>query len=384
MTQLLNRPPRDDPTFPLPSERPRRRGSASFSMASELLLSALASVALVWLVFAIGGIVGPFGFGVCSVVGFFIIYGCVCWKLYDVLIMKDRLATLAIWVGAMVAFIPLVAVIGFVVVKGGSVVLARFPHFFITDMSHLTANSPVTAVGASAAIVGTVEQVGLATVFAVPLAIMTALYLVENRNPYSRVVSLIVDAMAGAPAIILALFIFIVWVVPRHTEGQSGFAAALALTIMMLPIVTRTSQEVLAIVPGSLTEAALALGSPRWRSALRVTLPTARVGLVTATILGVARIAGETAPVIFPAGGNYSMNWNPFSGKQGDLPLTMYQLISQSGKNITRDSWGVGFVLVLVVLTLFLLARLIGAKKPGKRRRFFPRRALGSPEGAAA
>ena len=114
-----------------------------------------------------------------------------------------------------------------------------------------------------------------------------------------------------------------------------------------------------------LKEAALALGSPQWRAVLRVTLPTARVGLITAMILGIARVAGETAPVLFTAGGNSKYNWNPFSGKQDDLPLRIYELIFQPGVNSTRDAWGVAFVLVLVVLTLFILARLIGWKKPG-------------------
>jgi phosphate transport system permease protein len=145
---------------------------------------------------------------------------------------------------------------------------------------------------------------------------------------------------------------------------------------MMLPIVTRAAQEVISIVPGSLTEAALALGSPRWRSVLRFTLPTARVGLVTAVILGIARIAGETAPVLFTAGGNARYNWDPFVGKQADLPLQVYQLIFQPGINATRVAWGIAFVLVLVVLTLFLLARLIGSKKPGPSRLMAPLQSL--------
>ena len=152
---------------------------------------------------------------------------------------------------------------------------------------------------------------------------------------------------------------------------------------MMLPIITRASQEVIAIVPGSLREAALALGSPQWRSVLRVVLPTARVGLITAMILGIARVAGETAPVLFTAGGNARYNWNPFSGKQDDLPLRVYELIFQSGVSIDRRRlWGVAFVLVLVVLTLFILARLIGAKKPGPSGFTVPWRTRRSPEEA--
>jgi phosphate transport system permease protein len=379
MTQVLGFQPRQSGA-PQTADRARRQRSVSKSAAAEMLFSAAAAAAVVWLVFSILGIVGPLGFGACCVAGFFLMYGAICWRLHGVLIMKDRLATLAIWTGALVAFIPLVGVIVFVAIKGGSVALADFPHFFISDFSRFTANGPVTSVGAGAAIVGTVEQVGLATAFTVPLGILTATYIVNNHNSYARAVSVVVDAMTGSPAIISSLFIYILWVAPLKEAGQSGFAASLALSVMMLPIVTRASQEVIAIVPSSLTEAALALGSPRWRSILRVTLPTARAGLVTAMILGIARVAGETAPVLFTAGGNPKFNWNPFSGKQADLPLGIFQQIEQPGVNVIREAWGVAFVLVLVVLTLFILARLIGAKTPGSTRFVVPWRGRRQPQ----
>lgn len=380
MTQTLEPPKSALPPAEQVLDRPRRQRSVPRSTVIEMAGSALAAVALVWLAFTVAGISGPLGFGVCVVGAFLIIYGIVCWQLYGVLAMKDRLATVAIWTGALSALVPLVGVIAYVIIKGAVVVLARFPHFFLADMSGLTANSSVTAVGAGAAIVGTLEQVGLATLFTVPLGILTATYLVNNRNTFSTVVSNVVDAMTGSPAIIAGIFIYLLWVVPQKEAGQTGFAAALALSVMMLPIVTRASQEVIAIVPGSLKEAALALGSPQWRSVLRVMLPTARVGLITATILGIARVAGETAPVLFTAGGNAHYNWNPFSGKQDDLPLRVKELIFQPGVNTTADVWGVSFVLVLVVLTLFILARLIGAKKPGPSGFTVPWRTRRSPE----
>jgi phosphate transport system permease protein len=196
---------------------------------------------------------------------------------------------------------------------------------------------------------------------------MAATYLVYNRNLFSRLSAMVVDAMTGAPAIILGLFIYLLWVAPRHHSGKSGFAAAMALGVMMLPLVTRTAQEAIIVVPGSLQEAALALGAPQWRMTLRVILPTARVGLITAVILGVARIAGETAPILFNAGGLTSYNWNPFSGQQDDLPFRIYEMIFQPGVNAIRVAWGVSFVLVLVILILFLTARMVGASKPGSR-----------------
>jgi phosphate transport system permease protein len=306
-------------------------------------------------------------------------YAVLCWRLYGVLAMKDRLATVAIWSGALVALVPLVAVIVFVIIQGAPVALAAFPHFFFTDMSKVGPQAPVTAVGAGPAIVGTVEQVALAAVMTVPLGVLTATYLVDHNGVFARIVSGVVDAMTGAPAIIAAVFVYLIWVAPLKHSGKSGFAAALALSVMMLPVVTRAAQEVIAVVPGSLREAALALGAPRWRVILRVVLPTARAGLSTAVILGVARIAGETAPVLFAAGGSVYYNWNPFSGQQDNLPLRIYELINQGSGNITRDAWGVSFVLVLLVLGLFVLARMAGRSRTGGRRLPWRRR---SPAGA--
>jgi phosphate transport system permease protein len=353
------------------SERPSRPPKVVPAMVWELGGSALASLAFVWVVFSLSGNGGRssiFGMLVSWLLSFALVYAVLCWRLHGVLIMKDRLATLAVWAGALMALIPLVAVIVFVVIKGAPVAFAQFPHFFYADMAKVGATTPVTGVGAGAAIVGTVEQVGLAALFTVPLGVLTATYLVDSRGPFARLVSSVVDAMTGAPAIIAAVFVYLIWVAPHHHTGKSGFAAALALSVMMLPVVTRAAQEVIAVVPGSLREAALALGAPRWRVILRVVLPTARAGLSTAVILGVARIAGETAPVLFAAGGSVYYNWNPFSGQQDNLPFRIYELIQQGSGNITREAWGVSFVLILLVIGLFVMARMAGRSRPGGRR----------------
>ncbi len=358
-------------------ERPNRPSRIVPASLWELGGSALAALAFVWVIFSVSGNSGRsalFGLFVSWFLTFLTVYGVLCWRLHGVLAMKDRLATVAIWSGALVALAPLVAVIAFVVHQGLPVVFARFPHFLYADMSKVGGESPVTAVGVGPAIVGTVEQVGLAALFTVPLGVLTATYLVDSRGLFSRVVGSVVDAMTGAPAIIAAVFVYLLWVAPLKHSGKSGFAAALALSVMMLPVVTRASQEVIAVVPSSLREAALALGAPRWRVILRVVLPTARAGLSTAVILGVARIAGETAPVLFAAGGSVYYNWNPFSGQQDNLPLRIFELINQGSANITREAWGVSFVLVVLVLGLFVLARIAGRSRAGGRVRPWQRR----------
>lgn len=349
-------------------ERPRRRPKVDRTVAVELLGSSVASAAAIWTIFTVSGISAPFGFLVCWFLTLLVIYGLLCWRLHGILAMKDRLATVAIWAGALIALVPLVDLIIYVVLKGAPVALANFPHFFFADMSQLGGrNTPVTSVGVGAAIVGTIEQVGLATLITVPLGILAATYLVNTRTLFARITGVVVDAMTGAPAIILGLFVYLLWVAPHKHSGKSGLAAAMALAVMMLPLVTRAAQESIIVVPGSLEEAALALGSPQWRTMLRVIIPTARAGLVTAVILGVARVAGETAPVLFNAGGDPHYNWNPFSGQQDDLPFRVYELIFQPSANAIRIAWGASFVLVLVVLILFLFARMIGASKPGRR-----------------
>ncbi len=173
--------------------------------------------------------------------------------------------------------------------------------------------------------------------------------------------------MTGAPAIIAGLFIYLFWVAPRGISGKSGWAAGMALAVMMLPVVTRAALEVVRSSRFAARGGARPRG-PQWRVLVRIVLPTARVGLMTAVILGVARIAGETAPVLFNAGGNKNFNWNPFSGQQDNLPFRVYQLIFQPGVNVIRIAWGVSFVLVVLVLILFVDRPLIGSSKPGRRR----------------
>ena len=369
--------PGGPPVGPVPGvamggDGPRRPRSITSPMLLEAGGSALAALALVWIIFSLAGISAPFGMLVSWFGLFFTIYGILCWRLYGILVAKDRMATVGIWGGALAAMFTLAAVIVYVVIRGFWAVFDDFPHFLTSDMTHLGGAATITQLGVGAAIVGTVEQVGIATILTVPLGIMTATYLVNSKGPFSRLVGAVVDAMTGAPAIIAGLFVYLLWVAPHHENGKSGFAAALALAVMMLPIVTRAAQEVVAIVPGSLNEAALALGAPEWRVLLRVVLPTARAGLMTAVILGIARIAGETAPVLFNAGGLEAYNWNPFSGQQDNLPLRIYENIFQPGAVINQSAWGASFVLVCVVLILFVVARLLGASTPGKSSWFTP------------
>jgi phosphate transport system permease protein len=236
--------------------------------------------------------------------------------------------------------------------------------FFTEDMSSVSALDE--GGGVYHALIGTVQQVGLATLAAVPAAILTAIYLHEIKGRAAPVIRFFVDAMSGLPSIVAGLLVYTIWIL-RFDNGYSGMAAAAALTILMLPTVTRTAEEILRTIPDTLREASLALGAPQWRVVLRVVLPTASSGLITAAILGVARAVGETAPLLLTANYTASTNTNPFSGAQASLPMFVYQLVKQPNQTQIDRAWGGALVLLIIVLVLFVLARFIGGR--GQRKR---------------
>lgn len=272
----------------------------------------------------------------------------------------DRIVTVLIWsAGGLVASV-LVWMIVFLVVKG---LPALSGGFFTQDMSKVGPLSP--GGGGKHALIGTLEQVGLATIVVVPVAILTAVYLHEIGGRLARPVRFIVDAMSGLPSIIAGLLVYTVWVDGRSFSGVAGAAA---LAVLMLPTVTRASEEILRTIPDTLREGALALGAPQWRTIVKVVIPTALAGLVTATILGIARAVGETAPMLLTAFGSDSVNTNPFSGAQSDLPLFVWKLIRLPDETQLERAWSGALVLVLLVLVLFVTARYVSNRSQRKLR----------------
>ena len=355
-------------------DRPRRRRRWAPGAGWEFLGSLIAAGCLVAVAFQFASSRPWGGMIVCWLLAFVVIYGVLTRLLHGARIAKDRLATICIGLGAAVALFPLAEIIISVVVQGAPVVFSHFPAFLVHDMSTTGPSDPVWKGGMGHAIVGTFEQVGLATLYTVPISILTATYLSETSTVFSRLVRTIVDCMMGTPSIIAGLFVYLFWVQRHGTNGYSGFAASIALAILMLPIMIRTAEEVIRVVPGSLREAALALGSPRWRVTLRIVLPTARSGLLTAVILGVALAAGETAPALFTARGAPRYNFNAFSGPQANLPLQAFQSIVSPNNTLVRDGWGGAFILVSMVLALFVAARLVGSSRRGRGRKWLRRR----------
>jgi phosphate transport system permease protein len=216
--------------------------------------------------------------------------------------------------------------------------------------------------GAYHAILATIEQVAIASILAVPIGLLVAIYIVEyGRGPLRSAVRFLVDVMTGIPSIVAGLFIFAFWVLGLH-QGFSGFAAALALAVLMLPIVVRSAEEMLKLVPDTLREASYALGVPRWRTILSVVLPTASAGITTGVMLAVARVTGETAPLLLTAFGFDSIRTNPFKGPQSGLPLFVFSQAGSAFDVAVRRAWAGALTLIVIVLVLTILARMVAGR----------------------
>jgi phosphate transport system permease protein len=267
---------------------------------------------------------------------------------------RDRVATSLVWVCFLVAVIPLASLIWATLRRGVKVLDGYF-------LTHSMAGVADTEPGGGVyhALLGTLEQVGLATVIAVPVGVLTAVYLVEyGRGGLARAVTFFVDVMTGIPSIVAGLFVLSFWILILKM-GYSGFAGSLALAILMMPVVVRSTEEMLKLVPRELREASLALGVPKWRTILKVVLPTSLGGIVTGVMLSIARVTGETAPVLLLVWGTNFINANPFSDPQASLPLFIYQQYANSaGAGAAYDrAWAAALTLIAFVMILNLVAR---------------------------
>lgn len=349
---------------PPPEPRVRLRTGSGESRAT-FIGSAAAAAGLVWIVYErVLPFSGVLGFWVCWYVAFLALYFVMARLQWDRLEARNRLASVAFGTGGVLAFLIVVEQVAYTLARGSSAI--THSNFWTRSLAFAGPDSPMTVGGVLHAIVGSVEQLGLATLFAVPLGVTAALFLAEIGGVLARVVRTIVEAMTALPDLVAGLFIYVTLILSLGLS-KSGFCAAAAIGVTMMPIVARASEVVLRIVPGSLREASYALGSSQWRTVWSVVLPTARSGLATAVVLAMARGIGETAPVLLVAGYTKEMNANPFSGPQTSLPLFIYNAVHIFGtKDYIVRGFGAGFVLVVVVLGLFAIARRIGGSAPGE------------------
>ena len=271
--------------------------------------------------------------------------------------LVNALACGLLGAGVLVALIPLVAVIGYVVARGKDAFSLDFLYHSMKGVGPLD-----RAGGAYHAILGTVEQVAIAALLAVPLGLAVAVYIVEyGGGRLARTVRFFVDVMTGIPSIVAGLFVFAFWVLALG-QGFSGLAAGLALAVLMLPVVVRTAEEMLRLVPDDLREASYALGVPRWRTTMSVVLPTASSGITTGVMLAIARVMGETAPLLLTAFGFDAIRRSPVSGPQSGLPLYVFSQAGSSFEPAIERAWAGALTLIGLVLVLTVVARLLAAR----------------------
>ena len=274
--------------------------------------------------------------------------------------IRNNLATALIWGAFILALVPLVWILWTVLSRGFSVILS--PTWWLKDQSGAGAPAFDHSVrGARHAIVGTLEISLITALIAIPIAVLTAVYLVEyGRGRLARAVSFMVDILSGVPSVVAALFLYAVWV---STFGIAliPIVAAFALVLLMIPVVTRSTEEMLKLVPNELREASYALGVPKWKTITRIVLPTSFSGIVTGSLLGLARVMGETAPLLILAAYTQYLNQNPFTGSMASLPTFIYQQANNINVPIAADRvWGAACTLILLVLAINLLGRFVG------------------------
>jgi phosphate transport system permease protein len=368
MLQQESRPA--TPSAPLPAAESRvvlRRVTPEG--AATVVGAAAGALGLVWVLYErVLPFSGVLGFWLCWYAVFLALYAAMAALQWDTREVGHRVTTVAFVTGGVLTLMIVLGQVLYTLLRGSAA--ARHLSFFTQSAAFAGPDTALTTGGVLHAMIGTAEQIGLATLFSVPLGVAGALFLAEVGGLLARPVRIIVEAMTALPDVIAGLFIYALFILTLGFH-KSGLAASLALTVTMLPIITRASEVVLRLVPGTLREAAYALGSSQRRVVWNVVLPTARAGLTTAVVLGMARGIGETAPVLIVSGVTKELNFNPLQGNQVSLPLYIFNYAHTEAvtNNYIARGFGAGFVLVLMVLVLFAVARWLGGKAPGELSR---------------
>lgn len=340
-------------------QRPWKATPREISTTFGVLASA---GAISYLLILLTGLKGKIGFFLSFIIIATILQVAVGVRKFGRKALGENIAASLIYVGAALVFLPVFSILYMAIAKGAA---GLHPSLFTETMFNASFLDPIDKGGLLHALVGTMYLIIIAMIISVPMGILTALYLTEIKGPAAGFIQFIVQAMSGVPSVVAGLFIFtsVILITPLKTSAATG---SLALAILMIPTVTRTSQEVLLLVPHDLREAGLALGATQWKTVATIVVPAARNGLITATILGIARIAGETAPLIFTIGGADKLNLNPFKDYQSALPFYVWKGLTLGTPESLQRAWTGILILLVLVLTLFVAARTLGGKKMGK------------------
>ena len=302
---------------------------------------------------------GKLGFVVTLVFVSMVVSGIINYLRRDKKAAFNAVTTVLIYITGTFLIIPVASILLEIIMKG-------FPGLtwtmFTNDMSVTSADAPANEGGLLHAIIGTGYLIFFASLLSVPIGILTALYLTEIKGKFAGLVRFFVQAMSGVPSIVAGLFIYAVWMI-QFGNKYSNLAGGAALAILMIPTVSRTAEEVLKLIPPDLREAGLALGATQWRTVAMIVLPAAKSGLITAVILGIARVAGETAPLLLTVGGADAVNLNPFSGNSSALPYYVWKAFSMGTDQSIARAWAGIFVLMALIMTFFTLARVLGNRR---------------------
>ncbi len=344
----------DRPTAEAPPE-PRALAGDSLPAAVPWALAALA-LAIGVAVAVLAGGPNLFAGAAATLVTYLVAISAVAFRVEGSRKATNRVVGTLITSAFLLVLAPLVSLVWTVVERGS----ARFDvEFFTSDMRNVLGEGG----GAQHAIIGTLIMTGIAALISVPLGLLVSIYLVEyGRGRLARSVTTMVDVMTGIPSIVAGLFAYAVFVIFQGPGARSGLAGGVALAVLMTPVVIRSAEEMLRLVPNELREASYALGVPKWRTIVKVVLPTAIAGILTGIMLAVARVIGETAPLLIVAGLTSDTNVDPFEGRMTSLPVQAYYSYATPGRQAEFSydrGWAASLTLVLIVATLFFLARIL-------------------------
>ena len=329
---------------------PRDRVITTFSIALAVLVS--------FIVVAVTPMKGKLAYAFVFYIAWLVIDSALVIRKSGMKGVRDGLAAKITLLGGMLVMMAVASILWSVISRG----IKGINLAFVTEnMRQASLFDPIGKGGILHAIFGTVMLIVIAIIFSVPMGILTALYLTEIKGRAAGLIQFLVQAMSGVPSVVAGLFIYAAIILNTPLRASS-FLGGLALTILMVPTVTRTAQEVLNSVPRDLREAGLAMGATQWKTVALVVIPAARSGLITATILGVARIAGETAPLLFTVGTFDSYNFNPVKGENTAIPIVIWRALNGGSPESVQRAWSAILVLLVVVLLLFVAARALGTR----------------------
>lgn len=338
-------------------DRPRKIETRTFDDIACLVGAAAGSLALVWLLYErVFSFSGTLGFVVCWYLAFLVAYTALTAMSNPATEAVDRLAAAVAHGGAAVVGLVLLSAVGYIFIKAWPAL--HHLNFFTTDMSGVRPTAALDHGGITHAIAGSAIEVAIAVVFALPLGVGTAVYMTEVGGRLANTVRIVIEAMTALPDIVAGLFVYVLLILGLGVE-KSGIAVSAALIVTMVPITARSAEVVLKVVSSSLREAGLALGASQWETVRRVVLPTALPGLATALILGIARIVGETAPLLIVTGSSNFFNANPLHNPMNSLPLFIYSAVRSGEPQFIARGFGAAAVLLGLVLILFSVTRYL-------------------------